>query len=141
MCIRDSNNTRLRVFVSAYCPCDSPGKQTVYAQHLRCLLNKNDDRCPRQAFWDDLATDIRRYQQAGDQILLSGDFNIDILSPVFLEWCSDLGLYNAIHNHHGLHGPPTHNRGSSQIDAILISHSLHVVNAGYLSWDCAVADH
>ena len=108
------NNTRLRVF-SAYCPCISSGDQTVYAQQLQCLLGKKDDRCPRQAFWEDLAADIQQYQLNGDQILLSGDFNTDITSSAFLSWCSDLGLHNAIHSHHGPQGPPTHSRGPPKL--------------------------
>jgi hypothetical protein len=46
----------------------------VYSQHVNSL-NGNDDRCPRQAFLDDLQVELQRWILAGEQVLVMLDAN------------------------------------------------------------------
>jgi hypothetical protein len=46
--------------VSACRPCISDGALGTYSQHVNHLYAQDDDRCPRQAFLDDLKTDLQR---------------------------------------------------------------------------------
>jgi hypothetical protein len=50
---RGKDNYTSRI-ISAYRPNDSKGPLTVYSQHKLFFQNRDDDRCPRQAFLEDL---------------------------------------------------------------------------------------
>ena len=50
---------------------------------------------------EDITRDIQQAKQAGDQIILAADFNMDINGPMIKELMEELGLENAITNAHG----------------------------------------
>ena len=63
----------LRV-VSVYMPSkNTNGIISVPAQHKRYLQERNDDRDPRQAFCEDLTTEMDKWLQEGDQLIIGGD--------------------------------------------------------------------
>jgi hypothetical protein len=44
--------------VTVYCPHDTGGPESVYAQHRHYLNNQDDERTPREAFWEDLCKEV-----------------------------------------------------------------------------------
>lgn len=63
--------------ISAYNPCKTKSSQTstVYSQHRRYFLNRNQDVCPRLQFRPDLCQFISTCQQASEDIILMMDCN------------------------------------------------------------------
>ena len=51
---------------------------SVPAQHKRYLQERNDNREPRQAFREDLATEIDKWLQEGNQLIIGGDVNTNV---------------------------------------------------------------
>jgi predicted ATP-grasp superfamily ATP-dependent carboligase len=77
---RGRHNTSLRIF-SAYRPTSPQGGPfTVYAQQRQSLLLRNDNRCPRQAFSEDIHQVIQKAQEEGDKNILLLDGNKDMSS-------------------------------------------------------------
>ena len=126
---------------SVYRPCRSDGPHTVYSQHTRYLAERSDARCPQVAFVDDLKIQLQEALDSGDQIILEGDFNLDLCSTIWTNLMEEFSLENAIFQRHGDKGPNTQARGSKQIDGFLISRTLVVVASGYLPFTKSVGDH
>jgi len=81
--------------VSAYPPCaSSGGERTTWSQHKSYFNDHNDDCDPREAFMEDLASEIREWIQEGDQIMVGGDLNKEIRGPAIKEFFSGLGMHN-----------------------------------------------
>jgi hypothetical protein len=49
-----------------------------YSQQVNFLDANDNDRCPRQAFLDDLKKEIDRWVQEGDQVIVMLDANGDV---------------------------------------------------------------
>lgn len=64
----------LRVF-TGYCPNPTSGPLSVYAQHRRYLASHHDERCPREAFIQDICKEIHRASEEGNHIILLIDGN------------------------------------------------------------------
>ncbi len=133
---RGKKNCTTRV-ITAYCAVyNMTGPNTVYSQQLK-FLNKD----PIKAFWDDLASEIHKWQLQGDQIVLMGDWNKETHSAEFVDWYDKLGLIDPILRKHGQGAPPTYNKGSKRIDGILISGTLKASRCGFLAFDALPGDH
>jgi hypothetical protein len=96
----------------------------------------------------DLKQEIRQWQENGEQIILCGDFNTgDKNTPSAAQqfwnsWIDDLSLIDAHKSRTGLQWlPPTHERGSTQIDYIFISPSIQIKRAGFLPFNKFPGDH
>jgi hypothetical protein len=88
---RGSDGLKLRVVV-AYCPHDSGGDRSVYGQHrLHFNTLGKARRVPRKAFWEDLKTAIKLWIEAGDQLVVMGDWNEDV-RDVQRKYLGPLGL-------------------------------------------------
>jgi exonuclease III len=104
MCVEGKNGFKTRI-ISAYRPCKSYGLETAYTQHLLYFQSVGEDREPRQAFMDDLKTAIQAWQNDGEEIILTGDFNTgDKKTPqekdrFWNTWLSDLGLVDVHQTH------------------------------------------
>jgi len=91
---RGKGGMALRV-VSVYRPCaSSGGKRTAWSQHKAYFNDQNDDRDPRKAFMEDLATEIQEWTQEGDQVIVGGDLNEEIRGPAIKEFFASLGIHN-----------------------------------------------
>ncbi len=140
---RGRNQVSLRV-ISAYRPVpNKKGPTSVYNQQRRALYNKDDDRCPRMAFTEDLVEELISWMtNTNDQIVLLLDMNDDIRSSSVTTALQSAGLEELILHSHGPNPPPTYNRGSHPIDAIFVSPTLLAARAGYLAFgDGIPADH
>jgi len=132
----------LRV-ISAYRPVFNPsGSLSVYNQHRRFFYNNNDDRCPRQAFLEDLSAEIQTWLDLGDQLMIALDLNEDIRSSTIQSLFASLGLTELLTHRHGRNAPPTYNRGTAPIDAIFVTATLLECRCGYFAFGAAVpSDH
>lgn len=138
--LQGKNQIMTRI-VSAYCPCFSPpegahGIRTVYAQHLRSLSTD-----PIQSFWDDLETEIRNWNDAGDHVILCGDWNRKVNGNFLSSFMLSLGLTEAIQHVHGKDAPSTYQRGSNCIDGIFVSDEILGCRGGFLAFGDIPGDH
>ena len=128
---------RVTRFVTVYVPQkNNKGINTVYSQQLAHL---RQDSIP--VFWRDLAWSITQWQQAGEQLVLMGDWNEDITGQSLSSWMDTFDLKEVITNIHGKNPPPTFHRGLQAIDGIFASSSLEIDRAGYLGFGDIPGDH
>jgi len=77
----------------------------------------------------DLQCKIKQWQEAGDFLIVSGDWNEEVSLPPWHAFWHNLGLVS-------LHGlikdipTATYNHGSKQLDMVYLSPSLHQVECG-----------
>ena len=123
--------------ITVYCPTRSgTGMSTVYTQQLTHLKQN-----PTTAFWNDLAQAIVDWQAAGEQLVIMGDWNEDIVGSTITNWMQVFGLKEAITARHGNQPPPTYQRGSDAIDGVFVSPSIAACKAGYLGFGEIPGDH
>jgi hypothetical protein len=94
---------------------------------------------PRKAFWEDLTKAINTWLEAGDQLVVMGDWNEDVRDAQ-RKYMGPLGLIEPIVEKYG--AAPTYQRGSKPIDGIFLSKSLQMRQGGYLAFGEAIlSDH
>jgi exonuclease III len=133
---RGKNNHTLRV-ISAYRPNPPNGALTVYAQHTLYFNNKDDKRCPRLAFLQDLSKEIQTFMETGDHIILLIDGNTNMKRSDLRSSLESLTLREVILEKHGLNGPSTFRRNNSKspIDGIWASPGISIQAGGYFDYD------
>jgi hypothetical protein len=115
---------------------------SVYNQQKAFFEASDDDRDPRDAFWEDLVREIlpwmdttntpdREQEQhapvrrtGGDHVVVTMDMNEDVRDHKAVTHLRNLGLTEIITHRHGIDGPRTCNRGSTPIDGIFVSPSV-----------------
>jgi hypothetical protein len=120
--------------VAAYRPCQSDGALSTYSQHVNYLYEKDDDRCPRQAFLDDLKIELKKWIQAGEQVIVMLDTNGGIrdgtiqqmffevaMREVLLELNSELPVTSTF----------CRNFQDIPIDGVFATPSIHARGGGY----------
>ena len=143
MSFTTGNSRRVRV-ISAYQVCHGVkrGSNTAASHQQAQLIEERslDDhprqRQPRQAFIQDLQTFITQIQRADEDVILVGDFNEEINEPSsgMDQLATSCGLADLFSIRIGSPtNPATYQRGTRQIDFILITPSLlpHIQEAGY----------
>jgi hypothetical protein len=134
---RGRNNITLRIF-TAYRPNPpAEGPFTVHAQHRTYFNSLNVDKCPRQAFLDDLCIDIRLAQEEGDNTVVMLDGNEDMRSGKVYEAFHNCNLHEATIHRHGTTTPSTYIRNTNMvpIDGIWCNPSLSISAGGYCEFD------
>jgi hypothetical protein len=122
---------------TVYCPHDTGGPESVYAQHRFYLNTKDDDRSPRVAFWEDLCKEVKVWEAAGNQIIIGGDFNQDTAT---IHHFQQFNMRDALRQRHDgstedkRPTPATYNRGTTTLDAIFVTPSLVCSFGGYLEY-------
>ena len=138
------NNSFITI-ISAYRPCESRGESTVYQQHFRGLMKKDDARSPRKAFDEDLVLAISTLQQRHEEVILMLDANESIKNGALAAKLRELLLREVILERNlGRQPPATHQRNERQIpiDGIWATSGLHPVQGGYRAFrDAAPSDH
>ena len=90
----------------------------------------------------DLREDILKGSEAGDSIIVMGDFNTDVRGEEFTLWKEDLELRDVMVEAVGLENAPrTYARGSNPIDTILTSANIHIAKTTYLPFGEGVGDY
>jgi exonuclease III len=123
-------------YASVYCPCENKsGKIAVWTQQKTYLQENNDDRDPRRAFMQDLAEEIKKWIDEGDQVLIGGDLNHDVLSKKVTTMFEDLGMTNLIYDRHdATTAPSTYflDEEGKTVDGIWGTAGLIASRGGYL---------
>ena len=80
MALRGSEGIVTRV-VCGYSPCVTTEKarRSTYQQHCRYFVEKeSDETCPRRRFHDDLMNQLRKWQEAGERLVVCMDANENV---------------------------------------------------------------
>jgi len=122
---------RTLTVISIYQVCQSPTNKvggTAWHQQRRHLdLQSRSGEHPREAFMKDLSDLIQKFQEKKHEIIVGGDWNESIQGARsrLLKLCTDRDLSDPwIHHQKDQHEFATHERGTTRIDSILVSHSL-----------------
>ena len=140
---RGKDNITTRI-ISVYVPIksQSQGYATVYNQHLRALQLENERKDPIKIFWDDLWREVDRWNAAGENIIMMGDWNQDVVDKEMKEKFKSHNLIPAITNHHSDKTiPATQNRGRKAIDEIFVSPNIKINKSGFLEHGKLPSDH
>jgi hypothetical protein len=145
---KGKDNLTTRIY-TAYRPCTPQGKEqlsTVYAQHKRHFRSTRKpgekDRCPRNAFLEDLEQELQARKMAGEWVIVMMDANGDVTSGPLKKFAIALGLQNSILSQYpNLPPPATHQRGSFTIDVIFNSPEIRIIKAAYLAGQDSLGDH
>lgn len=129
--------------------CYKPGGTWVTAMNQSVALQRKrkrgDELLDPLVLWiEDISDLIKEKQDSGCEIILSGDFNDDLLdqgSPVN-KMAHKLGLREAlIEKYNVTEGFSTYSRGSKVIDGVFLSNGLDLEVGGYTSQDDSPSDH
>jgi exonuclease III len=121
--------------VTIYRPVYSTGVLSTYQQHRQQLLSQDIERCPRQVFLDDLETELQKWFDMGDQIILMGDFNEDVRSSKVSKLFAKFGMKEVILFKHRNKAPSTYSRGTVPIDGIFATANISPLHCGYSAVD------
>ena len=119
---------------------------TVYSQQELYFRQVGEWRDPREAFFEDLDTDIQMWTIAGDQIILGMDVNSDIRDPDITQWRTKWSLVEPLQEAHGPINVATCQSNNSQtpIDTIWTTPGLTITQTGMTGFgelDLGSADH
>ena len=120
-------------FVSVYVPnvTKEHGNKKIFCQQQDVLLRLKISGAVLKVFWEDFWAQIDTWREAGEQLVIGGNWNEKVTDKKFLKPFLDRNLVPAIQERHGTNLPATFKKGSRPIDEIFVSSTLKVVRAGY----------
>ena len=72
-----NNSVRTRI-ITVYCPTVSASSGGAYSQQLEALAIMKIQNDPSNQFWIDLNTEILKWIHQGEQIIIMGDWDIEV---------------------------------------------------------------
>jgi hypothetical protein len=126
------------IVVSAYRPVQAIGPNTVYSQHQRFLHQKGNDGDPREIFYHDLKTEIQKWKDEGNHIIVGIDANEDIRTGTTAETFRLMGMREVILHTHKKNSPPStcdKNNNRQPIDGIFATFEININAGGYFSFN------
>jgi hypothetical protein len=123
--------------IAAYRPCLSDGAMGTYSQHVNYLYDKNDDRCPRLAFLEDISREIERWNEAGEQVIVMLDANEDVQDGGVHQMFDVAGMREVvIEINLDLPTTSTFSRNFQEIpiDVIFATSSIRIKGGGYFAF-------
>ena len=117
------------------------GKKKAYMQQKLALLKMKKTESVFESFCLDFWKEVDKWLSNGEQLVICGDWNIDVRKERFLEEFQKRNLIPAITHKHRDQGPETYNRGRYPIDEIFVSPTLQVQQCGYQEHGTAAGDH
>jgi hypothetical protein len=118
-------------------PCISNGALDAYSQHINHLYEQDDDRCPRQAFLEDLRADIQKWIQVGEQVLVMLDTIEDIHNGAVQQMFSEMGMREVLlgcNSDLSEASRYSHNFQDTPIDGIFATPSINLQAGRYLAF-------
>jgi hypothetical protein len=111
---------------------------SVYNQQKAYFDSIGAPRNPRDAFWEDLISEITPWTESSDTVVLGMDMNDDVRDADNVKHLKALKLTEIITHKHGNNDPNTHKFGSKPIDGLFVSDGILDSKCGYLPF---VFDH
>ena len=93
-----------------------------------------------ETFWRELWKDIDSWLEAGEQLIVCGDWNSNVEDDEFQTEFKKRSLIPAITRRHP-NAPETYNNGSKPIDEIFVSETLEIASCGYMAHGIINSDH
>jgi hypothetical protein len=124
-------NIKSTRIISDCAPRQPTGTESVGSQHRRYFNSVGRDASPVDAFWTDLSRLKRKWNEAGESVVLLADWNTDVRGEKTRKYMADLCMREVITEFHGDAGPRTYNRGSTPINGIFMTQDLYIVQGGY----------
>ena len=146
MTLKGSNETITRI-VCGYNPCgnDKPESSTVYQQHRRYFINKeNSLRCPRVRFREDLIELLTRWRSEGNKLIVCLDANENIYRKSLgkaLTNSDTLAMKEVVGSFTGKPIRPTYFRGTKPIDGIWATPDINIAGACVMPAGFGIGDH
>ena len=103
-------------------------------QHVLALSSGSNPNCPCIQFNLDLCSEVTKWTQEGDLIILDIDYNEDVTDNKHLSFHTSMktvGLHEAIISSHQTKHPSKYNRGQRPIDSIFVSAILTPTKSGF----------
>ena len=134
------NNFRT-IIVTAYFPMVGASSGGAYSQQLEVLTTIKIKNYPRAQFWIYLNTNITKYMDHGEQLILMGDWNSRALEVN--TWIETQGLTNTICDIHSYSDILITYQRSKEcpINGIYCADSLSENRGGFLSFGILVGYH
>ena len=146
MTLRGSENTVTRI-VCGYNPCgsDKPESGTVYQQHRRYFINKeNSLACPRVKFREDLLALLTRWREDGNRLIVCLDANEHIYKKSLGKALTDaegLRMKEVVGDFTGRPIGPTYFRGQKPIDGVWVTPDITITGACIMPAGFGIGDH
>ncbi len=132
-------------FVSVYVPIKPAnyGDSKVYYQHQRALLDDNITADPIDQFWTDFWTDVDKWLSNGEELVIMGDWNNNVIDSDVRRNFEDRNMRAAVTGEHRDTSdvPATHQKGQVPIDEAFVTPGLQIVKSGYLCPGHLPSDH
>ncbi len=131
-------------FVSVYVPIKPAnyGDTKVYYQHQRNLLDDDITIDPIEQFWIDFWADVDEWLANGEELVIMGDWNSNVVDSFVLDEFEARGLRPAVTGRHDTSTvPPTHQKGKFAIDEAFLTPGLEVRKSGFLKPGHLPSDH
>ncbi len=119
----------------------SQGHKKVYNQQKQALLAMGITTSVMEIFWNDFWQLIDEAIEAGEQLIISGDWNLDVRKDLFLDQFKQRNISPIVTGNHGTEGPGTFSGGNKPIDEIMASDTLAISSSGYIAQGEGLGDH
>ena len=120
----------------------SHGPKKVACQQQRALLSLGIKEHYMHVFWVDFWAQIDEWMSKGDQLIICGDWNVDIRKKHFIKEFNKRELKSVNITRHGDSNlPATYSAGTKPIDEIFVTPTLQVTACGYLDHGSSLGDH
>lgn len=146
MTLRGDENTVTRI-VCGYNPCgnDKPNSNTVYQQHRRYFINKEDSLvCPRVRFREDLIKKLLQWRTEGCRLIVCLDANENIYRKSLgkaLTNVQGLNMKEVVGTFTNRPIGATYFRGQSPIDGIWATSDVQISGACIMPAGFGIGDH
>ena len=141
--MRGKQGVQLRI-VSVYVPIvtKTHGNKTVFAQQQAALLKKKNVQSVISNFWKDLWAEIDMWLDNGESIIVTGDWNQNVLSPALVKAFEARNMVPVITGgRHNGDPPETYNKGTYPIDECFASSNLKINKCGFMRHGDNGSDH
>ena len=113
MLIQGKEDRQIRV-ITLYRPNHNAGKiNSVFNITKTTMTSEGDLRCPREAIYEDLDKEIKRWLEQEEELIIMLDANEDVRKGSTANWMKKWGLREAIMTRHGKNAPPTYTGGTT----------------------------
>ena len=120
--IQGKGEAKTRI-VSVYAPHTKGGQLSATSQHWSHHSHQKNETDPCKLFWIELTVQIKKWREAGEQLVLGGDWNTDSDSTQIHALKEEFNL-KEVHKEMHQQAPMTRHPGSKTTDFFLLTAGL-----------------